>query len=538
MPTHAESAAARRQAEVLWEAAVRRGNQHGVAASTLYKEIGVLSKGTWTQWARARRKQQRSDTTAIGNTRVQLLRPFVSTFNDVGARRGPHPANMRHKNGRKRKLTAKELTRVKDGIRHGSDRTQATWAGVLSGPTTTGGGGGASASAGATPSQRITQRDVSRATTRGKRRRGRRRMRSASDRGDIAVDGDGRGQGPARISWSKRVSKHPTQWIEGERDAHMSLTKLYDARNGLAFDETHTDSTLQNSVVGAAPVGKAATRRTDEQAKYSGTGFGACWVRGFDRGWWDELSDDEAEFSDYEESDRTGEGSYCGVEINLAKCSMRTGGKACHLEPLRRNHVPCRTKRALAAGLRTNQAERIAPATYIGKDKDLPVYCGGGGTERYFLWHLEKAIQRWQGLEGRPARALTQVGGDDPSMEDYKSRLFCLLDKSSLHVNHKEERTDLVAEQYFDKVFKGMPKEKTLELCKHYGVDVIVIPTRSYDYDPEDCGMFAAQKAWMRRQSWPTKTAKGLTKRWKRGAEAVHTPQLIHHCWKRAGWDL
>ena len=48
MPTHTESAAARRQAEVLWEAAVRRGNLHGVAASTLYKQIGVLSKGTWT----------------------------------------------------------------------------------------------------------------------------------------------------------------------------------------------------------------------------------------------------------------------------------------------------------------------------------------------------------------------------------------------------------------------------------------------------------------------------------------------------------
>ena len=49
--------------------------------------------------------------------------------------------------------------------------------------------------------------------------------------------------------------------------------------------------------------------------------------------------------------------------------------------------------------------------------------------------------------------------------------------------------------------------------------------------------MFAAQKAWMRSKGWPTKTAKGLAKRWQAAGEAVHTPALIYHCWERAGWS-
>jgi len=102
-----------------------------MAASTVHKKIGVLSKSTWNQWARSRRRARNAaDTGAItGNTRVALLKPFTAMENDAGMRRGPHPKSMGRKPGRKRMLHPSEVALNKNGIAHGSRRSQQTWAG-------------------------------------------------------------------------------------------------------------------------------------------------------------------------------------------------------------------------------------------------------------------------------------------------------------------------------------------------------------------------------------------------------------------------
>ena len=77
-----------------------------------------------------------------------------------------------------------------------------------------------------------------------------------------------------------------------------------------------------------------------------------------------------------------------------------------------------------------------------------------------------------------------------------------------------------------------------IELCDLYGFDIVVIPTRSFDKDPCDCGLFSRLKQFGRgRQRRPT-TAKGLWRLWKLAAKACISDRLIRHCFRRAGYDV
>ena len=78
--------------------------------------------------------------------------------------------------------------------------------------------------------------------------------------------------------------------------------------------------------------------------------------------------------------------------------------------------------------------------------------------------------------------------------------------------------------------FTGQPKLRVLALARLYGFDIIVIPTRSFDRDIMDRGIFSGIKAWIRARPRRCTTAKGLLRLWEMAVNAVVTPELIAHC--------
>ena len=64
------------------------------------------------------------------------------------------------------------------------------------------------------------------------------------------------------------------------------------------------------------------------------------------------------------------------------------------------------------------------------------------------------------------------------------------------------------------KTFNGMPIPGVCALADLYGFDIIVVPTRSFDHDPLDCGIFSAVKAKLRSMGWYVRSGRGMAKRW------------------------
>ena len=236
------------------------------------------------------------------------------------------------------------------------------------------------------------------------------------------------------------------------------------------------------------------------------------------------------------------------VEPNTRKCTFHKRGEACATTLSGRRKQTCRTKRAKLSCVRESE---VQPMTYVGKDFDRPVYCGGGGTKKAFLKELERAMQAFKGISGRPDAPIPMVGGDNPTAADMKHRDFIRLDKSGNHVKHSEPRNLAseapvwLSEKWRDygavngddisDRFRGQPNDEVLALCKLYGFDCMVIPTRSFDRDRLDRGMFSNMKQWMRyevaKERRP-RTPLGLKKLWDECFQHHFTAKIIqHHQW-------
>ena len=133
--------------------------------------------------------------------------------------------------------------------------------------------------------------------------------------------------------------------------------------------------------------------------------------------------------------------------------------------------------------------------------------------------------------------------GNNPTAVDFKHRHALLIDKASIHTNSKKQRTGLVSEKIIQseytedilKTFNGQPHDSIIDIANLYGFDLIVLPTRSFDKDPLDCGIFASVKMYIRRHGWRVRTARGMARSWERAWAKTVTKDLIQHCCDRAG---
>ena len=128
----------------------------------------------------------------------------------------------------------------------------------------------------------------------------------------------------------------------------------------------------------------------------------------------------------------------------------------------------------------------------------------------------------------------------------FKQRNALLLDKASTHCDSKKVRSGLVCERVLlesvaedtKKTFNGMPIPGVCALADLYGFDIIVVPTRSFDHDPLDCGISSAVKTAVRSMGWYVRSGRGMAKRWAAAWSQVVTEPLVKHCYHVAGLKL
>ena len=243
-------------------------------------------------------------------------------------------------------------------------------------------------------------------------KRGVKRRRIDENRDTLA------GQGAVSIT-RKAIKKRPFQWSEEERTAVVKRARAYSRHLLLATDEKHINNLVCNPRMGYGTVGKAVEIPTDEVKMWgaSTTNFvgpaSERWPEGF---------------------------KYCAVNKDYNKCTNKKRGE------------PCEAK----CGARTGPTRR----------------CGGGATEAVFLFDLEHALQKYWGVNDKPAHAI--------KIDHRKKRQHAiLLDKAATHVWNKIINPDTH--------FMGKAKESVVRLCKHYGFKVEVLARRSYDTRSVGC---------------------------------------------------
>ena len=533
--------AARVQADDFWQKRKRKGSIYP-SPNFLLREVkpyGVLKLGTWTKWVRARRAK---DNKGRGNfptntVPVKLKVRMRATKNDILARRGPWPAGMKKKPGKKVKIGGEVLRVLRADVASNPTRRQADRAASLEqSPAYK---RRVAAHPGMNP--KISQPDVSKAMTLGRNRRGRKKQRHEDDDdGDIKLGNNGSGQGRVSIKSNKSIRKHAHNWNMDEREFDEDVMELRNPDREMSLDETPANRQELNMKKGAAAVGRDPVVVTYEGDKWNASIYAACW---------NEHQCTACTVNGVAHPSRIiPAGGMWRFDPNIRKCAFHSRGEACATTLSGRRKQTCRTKRAKLSCVRESE---VTPMTYVGKDEDRPVYCGGGGTKKGFLRQLELSMQQFKGISGRPDTPISVVGGDTPTIADMKQRDFIRLDKSGNHVRHSEPR-DLASERLvwlsakwrdygavngddLSDRFHGQPNDDVLKLCKLYGFDCMVIPTRSFDRDRLDRGMFSNMKQWMRYEvagGRRPRTAQGLIKLWDECFRHHFTAKMIlHHQW-------